>query len=438
MSQVAQLVNAINEGALNEELALIYGSTDLAQQRRRWIKLLENVTSSAGEQYALFRSPGRTEIGGNHTDHNHGQVLVATINADIIAAVSPQSEPRITIHNCDDGSRIEIDCAHLDVQESERGESSALVRGVTAALQRAGLKIKGFKAFTSATLPLGKGLSSSAAFEALIAVILQWQDNHTKLSLVELAKASQYAENHYFGKPCGLEDQIGALNGGLTAIDFKDLEALELQRVNVNLHDYNLQLAVVDSKDSHASLTPHYAAIPQEMRNLAGHWEHEVLRPIAPEQFISAIPFLRSHFGDRAVLRGLHYFRENQRVAQQLEALQQWRIADFLKLVRQSGYSSWMLLQNCIVPGEVQQQGMALTLAVTEDFIRQRGLVDTAAYRVHGGGFAGAIQLYLPYQAVNEYKAYIEALIAPEIFLPLTLSPRGAGQLIIENKGIIS
>ena len=432
MNHITQLVNAINEGALNEELESIYGSADFAQQRQRWIQLLENITPSPDEQYVLFRSPGRTEIGGNHTDHNHGKVLVATINADIIAAVSPQSEPRITIHNCDDGSRIEIKCTHLDVQEQEKGESSALVRGVAAALQRAGVKIKGFKAFTSATLPLGKGLSSSAAFEALIAVILQWQDNHTQLSLVELAKASQYAENYFFGKPCGLEDQIGALSGGLTAIDFKDFEAIDLQRIDVNLQDYHLQLAVVDSKDSHASLTPHYAAIPTEMHNLASHWDYEVLRPIAPEQFITAIPRLRSRFGDRAVLRGLHYFRENQRVEQQLAALQQRRIADFLMLVRQSGYSSWMLLQNCIVPGETHQQGMALILAVTEDFIRQRGLAHTAAYRVHGGGFAGAIQLYLPYQVVNEYQAYIEGLIAPEIFLPLTLSQRGAGQLSIK------
>ena len=428
MNKHKVLTEKVADGALDTELTTLYGSAQCEMQRHRWLKLLQEVAPHLSErQCTLFRAPGRSEIGGNHTDHNHGKVLVGTIDVDIIAVVSPRTDRRIMIHNCDDQSLVEIETSQLEPRAREQGTSAALVRGVTAALETAGVTISGFEAFTSATLPLGQGLSSSAAFEALIGVILQrFGDHH--IPLIELAKAGQYAENRYFGKPCGLEDQIGALSGGLTTIDFEDFEAIRLQRLEINFNDWDLQLAVVDSHSSHASLTPHYAAIPTEMHTIAQHFGHKTLRPLTEAQLLREIPALR-RYGDRAILRALHYFRENMRVQEQIKALQEKNIARFLSLVCQSGFSSWMLLQNCIVPGESQQQGMALALAATEDFIHQRTLTTQAACRVHGGGFAGAIQVYLPRGVVEEYRSYIETMIAPQVFLPIMLSPRGAGEL---------
>ena len=495
-SAFAVVAQAIRQGAYDAELAAIYHRAGLDEQRRRWNDLLQRAATHAlfahTDDFArhedrrtvrLFRSPGRTEIGGNHTDHNHGLAIVGTLCSDIIAAVAPRDDGRICIHNLDRDRTVEIALTSLDAVPSERGDSAALVRGVAAALRRHGVVPRGFDALTTSAVAEGGGLSSSAAFESLVAVILQAiggddnggdsrsgsdgdrdvtggrdgtgnsddGDRHAvagsdsdgnarpfdiarTLSVIDLAKAGQYAENEYFGKPCGLEDQIGSLNGGMTQIDFADFDNIDLQRLDIDFSAYGLQLAMVDSGESHADLTEHYAAIPTEMRRVAAHYGKQVLRDVERAKIIADLPQLRAAHGDRSMLRALHFFRENDRVRRQIDALRNGDIERFLHLVGQSGRSSWMWLQNCIVPGRSDEQGLAYTLAITDEFIADAGVQRRAACRVHGGGFAGAVQVYIPIDHSAAYRAYIERHVGRDAYLPLRISPVGAGEIALTNR----
>ncbi len=445
-----ELSDTIANGAIGGHLREIYGTGAVDSERQRWIDLLGAGGGVDGvdggetpARWRLFRGPGRTEIAGNHTDHNHGRVLVGTLTADIIAAVRPRGgDRRVRIADAS-GVLVDIDISDLAPQASERESSAALVRGVAAGLDEAGAApLVGFDALTATTLPIGAGLSSSAAFESLVVVILlalaAEQGAATappSLPLVAQAKIGQFAENTYFGKPSGLEDQLASLAGGVTAIDFKDFDNITMRSLSVDFSRHGLQMAVVDSGDSHTSLTAHYAAVATEMRDIAQHFSQPVLRNITEAQYLESIPQLRAKHGDRAVLRALHYFTENERVLQQEQALGGGDMGRFLELVSESGRSSWMLCQNCIVPGSDRGQAMALTLAMTARFIDTHGLRARSACRVHGGGFAGAIQLYLPRGgAMAQYREFITAALGGrDALLPLTVSPVGAVEIPLQG-----
>lgn len=434
MGNLVALRNRIQHAATRRAIAQIYPHAQSEQQIQRWMQLVErgkDFLKSDGPYY-LFRSPGRSELSGNHTDHNHGMVLVATLEADIIACVTRRADTWIKRYNCDDGQQFAIDGNDLKVKQAEVGTSNALVRGVAAAMSDANIPVQGCNIVSSAQLPAGKGLSSSAAFELLIATILNRLSGAPSLSAIELAKAGQYAENRFFGKPCGLEDQIGSASGGVTWIDFENSHAIRLQQIAVDFAADNIQLGVVDCNASHSELTPHYAQIPAEMKMVAQHFGHTVLRALSVERIQDEIVALRDAYGDRAVLRSMHFFRENQRVQQQVATLQDRNIAAFLALVRQSGRSSWMLLQNCTIPQASMQQEMALVLNMTEDYMRAHNVAQRAACRVHGGGFAGAIQVYLPNAEIDEYIPYIENIIGKAAWYPLHISPIGATELVVE------
>ena len=430
---ITDYIARIENGIIDQPLKKIYSPERIGLHRQRWKTLLEAARTrgvARSSPLYLFRSPGRTEISGNHTDHNHGITLVATIEADIIASVSPRTDRVVTIHNLHDDT-ITVDLTDLSVVESERGRPAALVRGVAAALQAKGVRLHGFDAATASRIPVGKGLSSSAAFESLLATIWHSLDTATPLSSIELAKAGQFAENNYFGKPCGLEDQLGSLCGGITKIDFANFDAIHLQKLTVDFADYHLQLAVVTGTESHAELTPHYAAIPEEMHLIASHFGQSVLRDVPWPQFMGNIALLRRRYGDRAVLRSLHFYRENERVQAQNDALIEKRIADFLALVNQSGYSSWTMLQNCVVPESTRTQEVAVAQSFIRDFIVQHNLQREAACRIHGGGFAGAVQVYMPSAMVPQFRLYIESIVGSDTFLPLSISPLGATEIAV-------
>lgn len=444
---MTKMIADLSAGDYDRALTAAYQSSGVDEQQRRWAQFLGRAAAhpflqpSAADGDAplrLFRAPGRSEIGGNHTDHNHGLAIVGTLTADIIAVVRQRADRVVRIHNLDTDRTAEIDCAaSLAPQGGERGSSTALIRGVAAALDRHGLKLHGFDALTISAVAAGGGLSSSAAFESLVATTLyHLADQTPALSIIDLAKVGQYAENEYFGKPCGLEDQIGSLNGGVTQIDFEHFDTIDLQQIQIDFADHGLQLAVVDSKEDHAELTEHYAAIPAEMHAIAADYGATVLRTISRDRVIDAVPRLRAVHGDRAVLRALHFYRECERVRAQVQALRHGDMEAFIRLVRASGASSWMWLQNCINPraGDGRTQAMALVLALTEEFITTAGVAKHAACRVHGGGFAGAIQLYLPAEQTAAYKGYISTQIGADVYLPLRISPCGAGEIALNNR----
>lgn len=440
---IAETIATIGAGHYDAALTAAYQPSGLDGQRQRWTQFLERAathpflqpsTDNSTASPRLFRAPGRSEIGGNHTDHNHGLAIVGTLTTDIIAVARRRTDRVVRIHNLDTDHTAEIDYAASSAPlTAERGSSAALIRGVAAALDRYGMRLHGFDALTTSAVTAGGGLSSSAAFESLVAKIFHHLANQTPaLSVIDLAKAGQYAENEYFGKPCGLEDQIGSLNGGITQIDFENFNAIDLQQIQIDFADYGLQLAVVDSKEDHAELTEHYAAIPAEMRAIAADYGAEVLRAVGRDRIIGDAPRLRTAYGDRAVLRALHFFRECERVQAKVAALRHGNMQAFTRLVRASGASSWMWLQNCIVPdtGGGRTQAMAMVLALTEEFIAATGVADHAACRVHGGGFAGAIQLYLPLEQTAAYQEYIAKQIGSGVYLPLRISPYGAGEIV--------
>jgi len=436
MRSIVTAERALAGGDYDASLARAYSRAQVTEQRTRWNTLLQRAAQhpffrDSPHPPRLFRSPGRTEIGGNHTDHNHGLAIVGTLCSDIIAVVAPRTDHLIRIHNLDRDTTDEIDCGTQAPIEAEKGTSAALVRGVVAALAHHQVEPHGFDALTTSDVAEGGGLSSSAAFESLVAVIeYTLRGGAPPLSVIDLAKAGQYAENEYFGKPCGLEDQIGALNGGITQIDFADFDAIKLEQRAVDFAEHALQLAVVDSKESHADLTAEYAAIPYEMKAIASHYQKETLRDVVYAEVIADAARLRALHGDRALLRALHFFRENERVRAQIAALRAGDMRRFLELVRQSGYSSWMWAQNCIPHGRVREQAYAYALAVSEAYFAQKGIAERAACRVHGGGFAGTIQLFLPQEEAAGYKHYIEQCIAPDVYLPLHISLQGAGEIV--------
>ena len=371
------------------------------------------------EKHYVFSAPGRTEIGGNHTDHQHGCVLAAAVNLETVADVSLNGTDIICIQS-EGYPAFSVDIQDLRVHEDEKNTTVALVRGVVAGFAERNVKVRGFDAKIRSTVLPGSGLSSSAAFEVLIGTIINELFHDGKLSAEEIAMIGQYAENVYFGKPCGLMDQMASSVGSLVYIDFEDPKQPKVEKIDFDLTNAGYALCIIDSGADHADLTDEYAAIPMEMKQVCSLFGKEVLREIPEEIFLNALPSLRGHVSDRAILRAMHIYRENERVEKQAQALKDKDIKTFLRLIKESGNSSWHYLQNITPAGAVKHQEVALALALCDTYLNGEG-----AYRVHGGGFAGTVQAFVPVHSLESFKNSIEAVLGENSCHVLTIRQHG-------------
>ena len=372
-----------------------------------------------GDPVRYYSAPGRTEIGGNHTDHQRGRVLAAAVNLDTIAAVRPNGSDTIRILS-KSYPMCEVNLNELEPVAAEINSTPALVRGVAARFVELGCKVGGFDAYCESTVLPGSGLSSSAAFEVLIGTIINGLFFENKISAPEIAMIGQYAENVFFGKPCGLMDQTASAVGNLVTIDFFDKENPVIKPVSFNFAACGHALCIIDSGADHADLTDEYAAVPGEMKAVAAYFGKEVLTQIDETEFYTAIPAVRKACGDRAVMRAIHFYQENTRAPQQVAALEKGDFETFLKLVKQSGYSSYMYLQNVIPAGYKAHQDVAVALALCEHYLCGRG-----AYRVHGGGFAGTVQAFVPMDLLDSFRAGIDAALGEGACHVLSIRPQG-------------
>ena len=376
-----------------------------------------------GTPERYFSAPGRTEIGGNHTDHQRGRVLAAAVNLDTVAAVRLNGTDTIRILS-KGYPMSEVNISELTPVESEINTTPALIRGVAARFAQMGCEVKGFDAYCESTVLPGSGLSSSAAYEVLIGTIINHLFFDGKVSQPEVAMIGQYAENVFFGKPCGLMDQMASSVGNLITIDFFDKEYPVIKPVQVDFSAYGHALCIIDSGADHADLTDEYAAVPGEIKAIAAFFGKEVLTQIEESAFYAAIPTLRKACGDRAVMRAIHFYQENTRVPQQVEALENGDFEGFLRLIKQSGYSSYMYLQNVIPAGYKQHQDVAVALALCEHYLDGRG-----AYRVHGGGFAGTVQAFVPFDILDRFVAGIDGALGEGACHVLSIRPQGGVEM---------
>ena len=357
------------------------------------------------EKHYVFSAPGRTEIAGNHTDHQHGCVLAAAVNLETVADVCLNGSNMIRVQS-KGYPAFEVSLDDLSVREEEKNTTAALIRGVASCFAEKGAKLEGFDAVVCSTVLPGSGLSSSAAFEVLFGTILNELFFNQKLSAIEIAQIGQYAENVYFGKPCGLMDQMASSVGSLVFIDFEDPAQPKVEKISFDLAEAGFALCIIDSGADHADLTDEYAAIPAEMKQVCSFFGKEVLRQIPEDEFFAALPKLRGTVSDRAILRAMHIYEENQRVMDQVHALKKQNVDLFLELIKESGRSSWMYLQNITPTGAVMHQEVAVALALCKKLLGNKG-----AYRVHGGGFAGTVQAFVPVDLLPKFKAEIENVL---------------------------
>ena len=366
-----------------------------------------------------FSAPGRTEIGGNHTDHQRGRVLAGAVNLDTVAAVSLNGTNVIRIQSLG-YSMTQVCLDDLNPNAAEFNTTTALVRGVAAKFAQMGCQLSGFDAYVTSTVLPGSGLSSSAAYEVLVGTMINHLFFEGKATQPEIAKIGQYAENVFFGKPCGLMDQMASAVGGLVTIDFFDKNNPIIEPVDFDFAACGHALCIIDSRASHADLTDEYAAITKELKKICAYFGKEVLTQIDEAAFYAAIAALREDCGDRAVMRAMHFYRENQRVSEEVAALKNGDFEGFLALVKESGYSSFMYLQNVIPSGYQQHQNVALALALCHKLLGARG-----AFRVHGGGFAGTVQAFVPMDILEDFRAGMDAVLGEGACHVLSIRPQG-------------
>ncbi len=380
-----------------------------------------------GNPTKYFSAPGRTEVAGNHTDHQRGRVLAGAVNLDTVAAVRPNNTDMIRILS--KGYPLyEVNVTELEPVDADINSTPALVRGIAARFTEMGCKVGGFDAYCESTVLPGSGLSSSAAFEVLIGTIINGLFFDNKVSAPEIAQIGQYAENVFFGKPCGLMDQTASAVGNLVTIDFFDKDHPVIEPVDFDFASCGHALCIIDSGADHADLTDEYAAIPGEIKAIAAYMGKEVLTEIKEEDFYAKIPELRKECGDRAVMRAIHFYQENARVPLQVEALRNGNFEQFLALVKQSGYSSYMYLQNVIPAGYKAHQDVAVALGVCEHFLNGRG-----AYRVHGGGFAGTIQAFVPFDMLESFVAGMDRVLGEGACHVLSIRPQGGVEMEVQE-----
>lgn len=427
---MSNIDNNYRSATANADTALLrslYGDKT-ESRRRRLDELAESFCSFFGcdDTPALFSVPGRSELSGNHTDHNLGRVIAASVDLDIIAAAVPRTDGVIRLKSegfPEDVVDIE---SYTAPNPCDFGHSSALIAGMVAGFRKNGYAVGGFDAYTSSNVLKGSGLSSSAAFEVMIGNILNHLFNDGKIDNVEIAKLAQFSENQFFGKPCGLMDQMACAVGGIVAIDFADPASPSIEKPNFDIDSCDYKLCIVDTGGNHADLTDDYASVPAEMKAVAGYFGKKVLREINEEDVISAIPELRKKLGDRAVLRAMHYYAENHRVTEQTKALKDGDFDRFLEGVTASGRSSFCYLQNAYSNKDISCQGLPLALCLCEKYLANC----KGAWRLHGGGFAGTIQAFVPTQNASDFAEKLEAVFGSGSCYILRVRPYGAVRIV--------
>lgn len=423
--KLAEIAKKLNNGAYNARFEALYGADEVESQIARYLKAMELIPKElANKDFTIFSNPGRTELAGNHTDHNHGCVLAASVQLDTLAFAVKRDDTIVEIFSEGYPPAI-VDIKDIEKKESEKGTTEALIRGIAARLKHLEYKVGGFTAYTTSNVPGGSGLSSSAAVEDLIGNIFSVFFNNKKIDPVTIAKTGQWAENNYFDKPCGLMDQIACAYGGIVAIDFEDPQNPIINDVCFSFKKYGYDLLVVNTGGSHADLTDEYAAVPAEMKSVAKLFGRPYLRGLTMPDLMSKSTEIRNKCGDRAFLRALHFINENDRPSKMVDALKNGKIIDYLKLVKKSGLSSWRFLQNCTSTKDIQHQGVTTALAVTEQFFVEHGQGSIGVCRVHGGGFAGTIQVYIKSEYCEEYIRYMETMFGQGSATPIKIRPEG-------------
>lgn len=419
-----ELIASLKNHELDKQLQNCICTDQVDQEIERYVDLIRQADERFhGESYHLFSAPGRTEVGGNHTDHQQGRVLAASVNMDTACAVCACED---TIEFISEGFAIKpISIDDLTMKEAEKNTSEALIRGILARFQQLGYRIGGFKAYSNSTVLKGSGISSSACFETLIGTILSHLYNEAKISPIEIAKIGQYAENVFFGKPCGLMDQMACSVGGFVTIDFKDVANPKVEKVDFDFAHSGYALCLVDTKGDHADLSDEYGLMPQEMKQVARCLNKSVLSECSLYDLLDHITEIRAHCSDRAILRSIHFFNETERVVEQVEALKRKDMRQFCELIIASGYSSYMYLQNVYSPSDIHHQNLSLALAISEQLLKGKG-----AYRVHGGGLAGTIQAFVPTELLPEYTKMMRHIYGEDACFVLSVRPVGGYKLI--------
>lgn len=427
MSYTEEMIGRLLSEKVQDQLRYLYGSDKeiVEKQTKRYADLLLRHTALFGERsdVQLISAPGRTEIGGNHTDHNNGRVLAASINLDALCAASSRDDLKVCFHS-EGYDPIEMDLTDLSVHPEETGTTKGLIRGVAYGMKQAGYRIGGFDAAVTSTVAGGSGLSSSAALEVMLTGVLDSLYNEFKMPYVLRAQISKQAENIYFGKPSGLLDQMASAAGGLVTVDFRDTDRPEVEAISYDFAKKGYSLVVVATGGSHANLTDHYAAIPAEMKSVAQCFGQPVLRGLTVEQMTEKIGELRSKVSDRALLRAFHFIQEDERVPEQVAVLKEDRIRDFLKLIIDSGRSSYMYLQN--IYADPADQSLSLALCLAENMLQGRG-----AWRIHGGGFAGTTLNFVPQDLTEKFVNVMEQAFGEGACSVLNIRPVGAARVVV-------
>ena len=429
MSLNDQRIQKLDSPEIEEHLKMLYGQDEkvLNEEKNRYAALLRRHEETFGEkeQVVFFSAPGRTEIGGNHTDHNRGRVLAASVNLDTLCAASPRED--LTVHFDSEGyDPITMDLSNTDPQSGEEGTTRAVIRGVADGMKKAGYRIGGFDAVVTSTVAGGSGLSSSAAVEVMLTALFDGLFNDFSMPYVQRAQISQRAENLFFGKPSGLLDQMASAAGGLVTIDFEDNQHPVVEALQYDFAKKGYALVVVATGGTHADLTPHYAAVPAEMKSVAACMGQGVLRGISTQDLMERAGDLRSKTSDRALMRAFHFTEENERVVDEVNALREDRIGDFLKLVIESGRSSSMYLQNIYATNE--DQSLSLALCMAEIMLHRKG-----AWRIHGGGFAGTTLNFVPLQDVDGFVSEMENTFGEGACHVLRIRPVGADRIDLDS-----
>ncbi len=422
--KTTELQQYIESGALDARLRALYGKAAADAQRTRYLAAVTSFAALYGERdgVRLFSVSGRSELSGNHTDHNHGCVIAASINLDIIAVAAPTADGTVHMYSDGYGENAVVLAEYSTPRAALFGKSEALIAGMCAGLAEAGYLAGGFVAYTTSDVLKGSGLSSSAAFEVMIGNIENHLYNGGAVDNIEIAKIAQYAENEFFGKPCGLMDQLACAVGGIISIDFADNTVPVIEKIDFDITAAGYRLCIVNTGGNHADLTADYAAVPTEMKAVAAALGKQVLREVNEQALMAAIPALRASLGDRAILRALHFFGENARVKEQKRSLLAGDLAAFLKAVVASGRSSFCYLQNVYTTKSITEQGLSLALCLAE-----RALADKpAAWRVHGGGFAGTVQALMPAAEVEGFRAMMDAVFGTGACMVLLVRTEGA------------
>lgn len=428
MANAVQLVEQLKRGDFDNALCRLYGEDPnvLSKQRERYAKAVEEFEKhfDGTRELRLYSAPGRTEIGGNHTDHNHGVVMAAAVDLDMVAVVAQNNSTQVNIYSQNFERTDSVDVSCLAPQEEEKGSSPSLIRGIAARIVELGGTVGGFDAYTTSDVLRGSGLSSSAAFEVLVGEIFNAEFNDGRFSAVDNAKIGQYAENVFFDKPCGLMDQTACAVGSAITIDFKEPASPVVDKIPFDIAKHGFCLCITDTKGSHADLTDDYAAIRREMESVAEFLGKKVLRDVDEEVFFSKIAEIREELGDRAVLRAIHFFADCKRAKALYEAVADDRFDDFLHLIVDGGHSSFEYNQNAYSIKKPEEQGVALGVALS-----QRVLADRGAWRLQGGGFAGTIQAFVPKDLLEQYRATLEGVFGKGSCYVLNVRNYGAIQV---------